>query len=112
MRSIKRFMNTKKSFEMEPTKITSDPDFQRILARAKEQGYLDSNGKNVELSTWQLAALAEKIADLCRIFEKWELAAFLGGGQPNTYRTALRRARENNPQEGDFEKKLEKDFLI
>ena len=83
---------------------------QAYFLIAKERGYLNSNNKNENLATWQIAALVEHLCRLCGIFEKWQIAALYFGGKANTYRIALRRARETNPSVGDFELRLARDF--
>ena len=79
------------------------------IALAIKKGYLNSEGKNETLTTWQLAMLVEHLC-LSGITAKWKLAQEIGGMKKGTYRMAKIRALDSKPEAGDFQKQLYKDF--
>lgn len=82
----------------------------RYIAIAIEKGYLNSEGKNEELDTWQVAMLCERICFLAGNPKKWVLAHEIGGLKPGSYRMAQLRALDNKLEAGGFLKRLERDF--
>lgn len=84
--------------------------FKKYIALAIKKGYLNSEGKNETLTTWQLAMLVEHLSNLSGITAKWELAQEIGGMKKGTYRMAKIRALDSKPEAGDFQKQLDKDF--
>lgn len=80
------------------------------IALAIKKGYLNSEGKNETLTTWQLAMLVEHLCNLSGITAKWKLAQEIGGMKKGTYRMAKIRALDSKPEAGDFQKQLYKDF--
>lgn len=84
--------------------------FKKYIALAIKKGYLNSEGKNETLTTWQLAMLVEHLCNLSGITAKWKLAQEIGGMKKGTYRMAKIRALDSKPEAGDFQKQLYKDF--
>lgn len=84
--------------------------FKKYIALAIKKGYLNSEGKNEKLTTWQLAMLVEHLCNLSGITAKWKLAQEIGGMKKGTYRMAKIRALDSKPEAGDFQKQLYKDF--
>ena len=71
--------------------------FKKYIALAIKKGYLNSEGKNEKLATWQFAMLVEHAQEI-------------GGMKKGTYRMAKIRALDSKPEAGDFQKQLYKDF--